>query len=273
MDQALHYKWKQNNLFKKISSQTGPIEALELQKIKNELETLSKNGFSYTYWGHKNYPRSFYQMKNPPYFLSYYGEPVWNRLPCLSIVGSRDYHDLSRQWIQTELNEFLDRESVCTVSGGAIGIDQLVHLSSLKINKPTVVVIPSGLGMIYPRQLNDLKKQIADSGGAIISEFEFEAPVRKHFFFFRNRLIAGFSKMCLVIECKIKSGTFLTVHHALENGRVVAAIPSHPMLQCFSGNQLLLQDGAICITSAQDLSENFRAECWSSLDMNKNDYL
>ena len=70
--------------------------------------------------------------------------------------------------------------------------------------------------------------------------------------------------MTLIIQAELKSGSLLTVHHALENGRLVLTLPAHPMTIGFTGNIKLLQDGAYLVSSALDLLEIWNGEIMSN---------
>ena len=93
-----------------------------------------------------------------------------------------------------------------------------------------------------------------------IAFFLHQLQVTYHHFFYRNRLIAALGQVTLVVQAQERSGTFLTVHHALQNGKPVLVIPSHPSLSCFRGNQILLQDGASPVYNWADIGLHLRTE-------------
>lgn len=269
MDNAIYFKWlHRKNRFRNPESVLKKPEDFHLSPplkkgIESYLSLLADKNISYTYPGHVNYPDCFYKMKEPPLFLEYVGEPIWKDQQMLAVVGSRSCHPLTRSWIQTELFDFVQQTSIPIVSGGAKGVDLYAHIACLKASVPTVVVIPSGVENIYQKDLLEIRNDILAVGGAIISEFEFDQRVEKKFFYFRNRLIAALSPICLIAQAQEKSGTMLTVHHALENGRVVTTLPAHPCQIDFKGNINLIKDGCFVISSSQDLQQLWSAECWS----------
>lgn len=236
----------------------------EIQRAEDYIKRINDCGIKYTYPGDPCYPAVFYKMIEPPLFLEYIGHPTWQSHELISVVGSRDCHDLTAHWLNTQLVHFLKIETVGLVSGGARGVDIKSHLVSLRAQKPTVAFLPCGLSQIYPLEFKLLVSQIVSGGGAVVSEFEMHQKIHKSFFYFRNRLIAALGKVCLVAQAGIKSGTMLTVHHALQNGRPVLTIPSHPILNEFAGNLKLINEGAISITDSLSLYEFWKAESWSS---------
>lgn len=226
------------------------------------LDQLYQLNIKFTYPGDPFYPPNFYRMKEPPLFIEYKGHPFWMSHQCLSVVGARKIHSLTQAWLKEHLSQYLKRQAVCIVSGGAVGVDQLAHLVAIKESAPTIVVVPSGLVDIYPPNL----KSLLDSEVVCcVSEFEIDQKLRKSHFYFRNRLIAAFGEMTLMAQADIKSGSLLTVHHALEFGRTVVTLPSHPALIGFGGNMKLIKDGAPMVTTYLDLSEIWDAEVLSSI--------
>ena len=271
MKNAIIFKWLQRKFkFRNPESIIIPPEGIEIstreqKEIVNYLEDLTANGIFWTYPSHTDYPLAFYKMKEPPMFIEYIGKPVWKEHSLFSVVGSRKIHRLTQQWISSELTSFVEQSRVSIVSGGAIGVDQASHVAALKAKRPTVVVLPSGLNQIYPSSLGQLKDEIIFQGGCILSEFEFNQKVRKNYFFLRNRLIAAFGEITLITQATERSGTMLTVHHALEFGRPVIVVSGHSMIPEFSGNKKLIKEGAVFIQDKDDLLEFWHAESWSGL--------
>ncbi|MFN3455593.1 MAG: DNA-processing protein DprA, partial [Pseudobdellovibrio sp.] len=194
----------------------------------------------------------------------YQGDPVWLRYETLSVVGARNMHPLTQEWLFSDMHDFLKmKPSVALISGGAVGVDQASHLVCMRIGRPTVVVLPCGLNRLYPNNLTQLKDYILQAGGCLLSEFENEHSVRKSYFYHRNRLISAFSQITLVAQAERKSGTFLTVHHALQNGKTIITLPAHPRAAEFSGNKFLMREGAFFIHDSNDLHDFWEAESWS----------
>lgn len=270
MSDAIYFKWLQRkNRFRNPDSvicrpKDAFISMFEKLEVQKYLDQLSVNSISYTYPSHINYPKAFLLMKEPPLFIEYIGEPIWTTAEMFSVVGSRRCHSLTQTWINTELYDFLSESKMTVVSGGAKGVDQLAHLTAIKAQLPTIVVLPTGLKQIYPKDLLELKNEIIFNKGCFISEFEMNQKVQKGFFYLRNRLIAALGKFCLIAQAGQKSGTMLTVHHALEFGRPILTIPAHPTMLDFTGNIKLIQEGACLIHDARDLRTFWDSESWAS---------
>ncbi len=269
MTTAIYFKWLQrktkfrnpDSVLKKPNFfSISRIEEFEIQKY---LDLLDEKKISYTYPSHTHYPHAFYRMKEPPLFFEYIGQPIWNQNSMCAVVGSRKCNTLTQQWIHTELFQFISETKMTVVSGGAKGVDQCAHMIAIKAHAPTIVVLPAGLNQLYPKDLSELKSEILHQRGCFISEFEFNQPVHKNFFYLRNRLIAALGHFCLIAQAGEKSGTMLTVHHALEFGRPILTVPAHPMMIDFSGNQKLMKDGAYIVSNSTDLHVFWQAESWS----------
>ena len=71
------------------------------------------------------------------------------------------------------LIHFLVNNKISVISGLAYGIDTLAHLNTIKNNGHTVAVIASGLDKLSPSTAVKNAEEIVNSGGAIITSFEF----------------------------------------------------------------------------------------------------
>lgn len=269
MKQAILYKIQQRQLrFRNPEHLTVIHSGLmyseaEYRSAQLYLEELEQRGICYTHPNRPDYPALFLRMKEPPLFFEYVGSPLWLQHDFLSVVGSRDIGGLTESWMKKNLEEFLRQNSVGIVSGGAHGVDQLAHTIAIKNNRPTIFVLPSGLVRLYPVNLKKIKEYEMNANICFISEFEFDQPVVKTNFYVRNRLIAALGLMTLVTQASLRSGSLLTVHHALEIGRPVMTVPSHPDLIGFEANLKLLHEGAAMIKNSQDLHEIWKAESWT----------
>ena len=74
----------------------------------------------------------------------------------------------------------------------------------------------------------------------------------------RNRIISGLSRGVIVVEAREKSGTFITVDCALEQGRDVFAIPGRVSDELSMGTNNLIREGLAKITlGAEDVLEEY----------------
>ena len=81
------------------------------------------------------------------------------------------------------------------------------------------------MDIVYPNENRNVLNKIIEKNGAIVSEYIVGTKPEKENFPARNRIISGLSNGILVIEASTKSGTFITVDFALEQGKNVYVIP------------------------------------------------
>ena len=81
------------------------------------------------------------------------------------------------------------------------------------------------MDIVYPNENRNVLNKIIEKNGALVSEYIVGTKPEKENFPARNRIISGLSNGILVIEASTKSGTFITVDFALEQGKNVYAIP------------------------------------------------
>ena len=139
-------------------------------------------------------------------------------------------------------------------SGLAEGIDAAAHTAALDAGATTVAVLGTGPDVVYPARHRELARRIAASG-ALVSEFAPGMPGRPENFPRRNRIIAGLSQGCLVVEAAVQSGSLITARLAVEAGREVFAIPGSIHSPQARGCHALIRQGAKLVESAQDVLE------------------
>lgn len=201
------------------------------------------------------YPKSFLHLQNPPQFISYKGSSIWEKPGWISLVGSRRMSFEVQSWMSHNLPRYLKAAQLGLVSGGARGVDQWAHRIAIQAECPTICVLPSGLGALYPESLIDLADEILSSGGALISAYAYEQSIRKYFFSQRNELIAALGDFCFVAQANLKSGSLLTAQKALDLGKEILTLPYCPWMREGAGANKLLQEGAHMITCERDLIE------------------
>jgi len=199
------------------------------------------------------YPPLLKEIYDPPVVLYYKGQLMANEKLTLAVVGSRLISPYGLQ-ITPEIISPLARY-LTIVSGLAIGVDALAHLSALKAGGRTIAVLGSGVdeASIYPTQNRALAKKIVDSRGAVLSEYPPGTAPMKLNFPIRNRIISGLSLGTLVIEAAAESGSLITARSALEQNRDIFAVPAGIHSPTAAGANNLLKMGARPVTSARDI--------------------
>lgn len=198
----------------------------------------------------KDFPKELLQTPWPPKGLYIKGSLTENE-PKVAIVGTRRCTSYGRD-VAFKIGETLASAGITIVSGLALGIDAAAHEGALSGGGITWAVLGSGLEQIWPRSNLPLAQKIVQKGGALISEYPPETKGQYFTFPQRNRIIAGLSKLIIVIEAPEKSGALITARLALEAGREVGVVPGDVSRENFLGSNRLLREGAHPILSAED---------------------
>jgi DNA processing protein len=160
----------------------------------------------------------------------------------LTIVGSRTPTAAGRRAAFC-LGRDLTEAGVGIISGLARGIDASAHLGALE-KGPTWGILGSGLRNPYPTDNIPLMERIIKSGGGIITCFQPDAMPLKWHFPRRNMIMAAWARGIVVVEAKAKSGSLITAKLALDLGKDLWAMPSHPDNPHAEGSNSLLREGS-----------------------------
>jgi len=202
---------------------------------------------------HEDYPRALLELVRPPDSIFTIGDESILRLApnrLVAIVGTRDASPYGVR-VTTALANSFTAAGIGVVSGMARGIDSAAHRAVLEGGGKTVAVMGTGADVPYPAGHRSLHTEIA-AKGLVVSECEPGTPAMKGCFPRRNRIIAALARVTIVVEAPYKSGAINTATHALEAGRVVAAVPGPMDSPRSAGANLLLRDGAQVIHSIDD---------------------
>ena len=118
----------------------------------------------------------------------------------------------------------------------------------------TIAVLAHGLDDIYPNRNRNLGQEVIRQG-ALVSEFPIGVSPRAEFFPRRNRIISGLSLGVLVVEAALKSGSLITAHEAVDQGREVFAVPGSINDPLAKGCHALIRNGARLVETAQQVVE------------------
>jgi DNA processing protein len=203
------------------------------------------------------YPSALREIHNPPIVLYIWGAVTARDHRAISVVGSRQTSHYGLDSAK-KLSYQLAYAGLTVVSGLARGIDTAAHQGALAAQGRTVAVIGSGLMDLYPPENMGLAEKIAASG-AVVSEFPMTLPPSRETFPYRNRIVAGWGSGLLVVEAGLKSGALITAGQALEQGRLVYAVPGQIDRPTAAGSNRLIQQGAKLVTGAADILDDLNA--------------
>lgn len=211
------------------------------------------------------YPDRLRAIPDAPCLLYVKGSwPDFDSEAAVALIGSRDSTPYGIRMAQT-LGYELAKGGAYIVSGLAAGGDAAAHYGALLAGKRTAAVLGGGIDVIYPAENRRMYDDIT-ADGVLISEYPpGTRPIGNHFLE-RNRIISGLSVALIVVEAKLRSGTQNTVHHALEQGRDVYAVPG-PVDSAFSeGTNRMIREGAGMVTHAWDVLQDLQPRFAEKID-------
>lgn len=215
---------------------------------------LAEPGHGLLALGDADYPPRLLATADPPLLLWLQGRRELLAAPSIAVVGSRNPTaqggDNARAFARA-----LAQSGYAIVSGLALGVDAAAHEGALDAGGATIAVVGTGLDQVYPPRNARLAARILAAGGLIASEYSLGTPVMPANFPRRNRIIAGLSQGCLVVEAAVQSGSLITARLAVEAGREVFAIPGSIHSPQARGCHALIRQGAKLVESAEDMLE------------------
>lgn len=201
------------------------------------------------------YPRQLKESYLPPIVFFYFGDLSLLNNHLLGIVGSRKCSYYSLEALKLLLPDVI-KHNIIIVSGLARGVDRLSHQGAIANNGRTIAVIGTGLDKYYPKENEDLQRQIGKNH-LLISEYPVGSQPSRYHFPERNRIIAGLVRSILVTEAKEKSGSLITANLALQNNRNVLALPGRIDSSLSLGCNELISAGAKPVVTPKDILEEF----------------
>ena len=171
------------------------------------------------------YPSRLLSIELPPHVLFVRGSvEAMAAGHAVAVVGTRRPTEAGRA-TAGRIGGSLAKAGAVVVSGLAVGIDGASHAAAMAEGAPTVAVLGSGHGRLYPRAHAKLAERIVADGGAVVSEFVPDRPPSVYTFPRRNRLISGLADATVVVEAGARSGALITAAWALEQGRDLFMVP------------------------------------------------
>ena len=223
------------------------------KRAEVELEYDMKYGIQPICMNDDRYPQRLKECDDAPLMLFYKGNANLNQQRVINIVGTRHCtpygEDCIRRFI-TDLKQLSPQ--VLIVSGLAYGVDIVAHRQALASGYETVGVLAHGLDDLYPSRHRETAVRMIEQGG-LLTEFLTQTNADKINFVRRNRIVAGMSDACILIESAAHGGGLITCDISQAYGRDVFAFPGRVGDAYSEGcNNLIRSNGAGLITSAAD---------------------
>ncbi len=242
-----------------FGNRSDAIRTLCDKRIDNALKILDfceKNNIGLLTPDENKYPSSLLRIQGQPPVIYYKGTvPDFSANLSIAVVGTRNVTSYGTSAAYT-ISHDLAYAGAIIVSGMAIGTDTAAHRGALDAKGTTVAFLGSGINVIYPKDNSRLFDEITESGAVMTDYPPFSRPEGRHFPI-RNRLISGVSHGVLVIEAAKKSGALLTANHAINQGKLLYALPGRIGELTSEGTNNLLLSGAKAVTKTEDIISDF----------------
>ena len=236
------------------SLQTALNRAKENGKEKlGERDAWEKEGIRWIGWEEAGYPRRLLTLPDAPMGLFVKGSLPPEETPSVGIVGARSCSPYGRSMAE-RFGGGLGQRGLSVISGMARGIDGFAQQAALRAGGRSWAVLGCGPDLCYPPGNRRLYAELAEKGG-LISEYPPGTEPLPYHFPLRNRLIAAFSDVLLVLEAREKSGSLITVDQALEQGKEVMALPGRVGDDLSAGCNALIRQGAALLSCCGDVYE------------------
>jgi len=238
------------------AKQAASIKQPDWQSVEADLAWAAADSHHLIAFSDPDYPSLLHEIADPPLILYVSGDKTILNSPQLAMVGARHASLIGLENARY-FAQHAAKAGLTITSGLAAGIDGASHRGALDVQGKTIAVVGTGLMQIYPQSHKPLQDAIQSQGGAIVSEFPLHWSPQAKNFPRRNRIISGLSLGTLVVEAALKSGSLITVKHALEQGREVFAIPGSIHNPLAKGCHHLIRQGAKLVETIEDILSEF----------------
>jgi DNA processing protein len=251
--------------FRKLLDESGTAKAAWKKlkpefSIENYLQELKRKDVWFLTLKDKNYPQLLKEIKNSPFVLYGKGDALLlDDKNTIAVVGARKTTQYGREVTKLLASE-LSLAGFTIVSGLALGVDAVSHMTALGNQGKTIAVLGCGVDCCNPRENQSIYDDILKSDNCIISEFPLGMKPTPWSFPARNRIIAGLSQAVLVTEGAEDSGSLITAEFALKFGRKVFAVPGPITSSMSKGPYKLIQKGAKLVTSGEDIFKELKPQ-------------
>jgi DNA processing protein len=246
-----------NDLLQRFESPAAVVEYLNVTQelrdsVMREIDVAQRLGIKFVTDDDVCYPAALKQMKNHPPILSVRGNVDTLQRESVAIVGTRHATGVGMNFVSDMAAAFAEH-SISVVSGMAMGTDAAAHRGALRSegNMNTIAVLAGGVDYIWPTENESLYYEIL-ARGAVVSEMPIGFVPKGTNFVQRNRIIAGIGTKIILSEADLGSGSMKTAEFAMQMGRKIYAVPSHPADLRSAGPNSLIRSGVAILCQGID---------------------
>ncbi|PKL28622.1 MAG: DNA-processing protein DprA [Spirochaetae bacterium HGW-Spirochaetae-2] len=169
--------------------------------------------------GDNLYPQTVARIPGSPRFLYLRGDLRLLDTKCVCVIGTRNPSNEGKTYAKETVQE-LAGHMVTIVSGLALGIDGIAHITSLATGTSTIAVLGTPLTEAYPAEHRKLQKIIGEKG-LLVTRFSPATQTQKWHFLLRNQLMSSLSVGSIVVEDRDGGGAVKQAQYALDQQRKV----------------------------------------------------
>lgn len=230
---------------------TSIVRGATDEEISRELKGLQQLGARAVAPGDHGYPTALIASSAPAPLLFIQGDITAKDEAAVAIIGSRKATAYGMAASQS-IAAFLARAGITVVSGFARGVDSAAHKAALDAGGRTLAILGNGLDICYPSENRGLAPAITRQG-AFLTEYPLGTKSLPENFPERNLIIATLALGTAVMEAAERSGTLITCRFALEENRLLFALPGDVTRHSSRGTNKLIREGAILIQDGPDI--------------------
>lgn len=180
------------------------------------------------------YPARLRSLNAPPEQLNGIGDPRCLAVPGIALAGTRTPSAYGRH-VAGHVAAIAADLRVPLITGAAAGIDEVGARAALAAGGRVVLVVATGPDALPDDRHRSLARDVLAGGGAVVSEYPFDAGTHNgpgnyvSRLLARNRIIVGLGAVLVPASGRLPSGTANAAWTALAAGRplVVAAPPAN----------------------------------------------
>mgnify|MGYP004600722495 CR=1 FL=1 len=205
------------------------------------------------------YPERLKNTEDSPRFLYLRGDKSLLLEPrAVALIGSRNASEEGK-YNTARVANMLGKNGYVIVSGLAKGIDASAHIAALENNYKTIAVIGTSIGQYYPKENEEIQKEI-ERKGLVVSQFSPVLKTERWFFPLRNGVMSGLVMANVVMEAGEKSGSLIQARIAFKQHRLVFIPKKIFDDKSLSWPDKLVKNWAIVVNSPLDILETLRME-------------
>ncbi len=165
------------------------------------------------------YPFELKRIPGPPPFLFLRGHRELSNKPIVSIIGAKA-PIFEEQDLAYKITKFLAEKGFVIASGLAKGIDTVVLDTVVNNRLPSIGVIGTSLNKAYPKENEQLQKDLSRDG-LVISQYCPSSPGKRWQFPIRAITLSGISQFTVIVDKKYQEGNYKQIEYSLKQGRVI----------------------------------------------------